>query len=105
MRSDLSALGWDGTLAAAYAPLDRGDAAPGRVLRADRGVCTVVGAHGVVRASLAGTLLVSAAGNPAALPCAGDWVVIRWWPDRRCTVEMVLPRRRPAGPFQVPRRV
>jgi ribosome biogenesis GTPase len=91
--SDLSALGWDETFAAAYAPLDRTDSSPGRVLRADRGVCTVLDAGGVIRATLAGSVLLGAAHDPARLPCAGDWVVLRRWPDRRVTIECVLPRR------------
>jgi ribosome biogenesis GTPase / thiamine phosphate phosphatase len=36
---------------------------------------------------------MSAAQDPARLPCAGDWVVLRRWPDRRTTIEAVLPRR------------
>src|SRR3954454_13468709 len=91
--SELSALGWDATLASAYRPFDRPDASPARVLRADRGVCTVLDAAGVTRASLAGNVLLGAAHDPANLPCAGDWVVLRRWPDRRTTVDCVLPRR------------
>ncbi|MEV8507815.1 ribosome small subunit-dependent GTPase A [Actinoplanes sp. NPDC051475] len=91
--SDLPALGWNATLASAYRPFDRTDALAGRVLRADRGICTVLAADGVHRASLAGGLLLGAAADPANLPCAGDWVVLRRWPDRRTTVEIVLPRR------------
>jgi ribosome biogenesis GTPase len=91
--SDLSALGWNETLASAYRRFDRPDALPGRVLRADRGVCTVLDPSGVTRASLAGGVLLGAARDPADLPCAGDWVVLRRWPDRRTTVECVLPRR------------
>jgi ribosome biogenesis GTPase len=93
MLSDLCSLGWDETFAAAYHPFDRSDSAPGRVLRADRGVCTVLDASGLTRASLAGSVLLSAARDPSLLPCAGDWVVLRRWPDRRTTVEVVLPRR------------
>ncbi|GGQ51322.1 ribosome small subunit-dependent GTPase A [Couchioplanes azureus] len=91
--SDLPALGWDATLASAYRPFDRADTVPARVLRADRGVCTVLAADGVHRASLAGSLLIGAAADPADLPCAGDWAVLRRWPDRRLTLEIVLPRR------------
>jgi ribosome biogenesis GTPase / thiamine phosphate phosphatase len=93
MSTDLSGLGWDEAYASAYQPLDRSDSAPGRVLRADRGVCTVFGPSGVVRATLGGGVLLGAAKDPARLPCAGDWVVVRRWPDRRTTVECVLPRR------------
>jgi ribosome biogenesis GTPase len=93
MTYDLSQLGWDDAFASAYRPADRSDSAPGRVLRADRGVCTVLDATGVARASLAGAVLLNAARDPALLPCAGDWVVLRRWPDRRTTIECVLPRR------------
>lgn len=95
MTLELARLGWDGTFAAAYAArgLPDGDHQPGRVLRADRGVCTVITSAGTVRASLAGALLAAAAADPASLPCAGDWVVVRWWPDGRTTADVVLPRR------------
>jgi ribosome biogenesis GTPase len=93
MSHDLSRLGWDESLAAAFRPLERSDSTPGRVLRADRGVCTVLDADGVTRASIGGSVLISAAGDPAQLPCAGDWVLIRRWPDRRLTIECLLPRR------------
>jgi ribosome biogenesis GTPase / thiamine phosphate phosphatase len=93
MTFDLSRLGWDDDFATAYRPLDRSDSRPARVLRADRGVCTVLAADGVRRATLAGAVLLHAARDPALLPCAGDWVVVRHWPDRRITIEAVLPRR------------
>ena len=93
MSHTLSQLGWDETLASAYRRFDRPDATAGRVLRADRGVCTVLDASGVVRASLGGGVLAAAAHDPVGLPCAGDWVVLRHWPDRRTTLECVLPRR------------
>jgi putative ribosome biogenesis GTPase RsgA len=93
MTYDLTALGWDDASTAAYRRFDRSDAAPARVLRVDRGVCTVLAADGVGRASLAGTVLLGAVHDPCSLPCPGDWVVVRRWPDRRTTVEVVLPRR------------
>ncbi len=93
MTYDLSQLGWDDFFASSFRPFDRSDSTAGRVLRADRGVCTVLGAGGVARASLAGGVLLAAANDPARLPCAGDWVVLRHWPDRRVTIECVLPRR------------
>ncbi|GAA2646433.1 ribosome small subunit-dependent GTPase A [Paractinoplanes durhamensis] len=93
MSYDLSHLGWDDTFASSYRPFDRPDAFPARVLRADRGVCTVLGETGVTRATLAGSVLLGAAQDPVNLPCAGDWVVTRRWPDRRVTIELVLPRK------------
>jgi ribosome biogenesis GTPase len=89
----LASLGWDAHFASAYAGHDRPDQMAGRVTRVDRGVCTTLTGDGPVRASLAGTLLSRTAEDPAAQPCAGDWVVLRTWPDRRTTVEAVLPRR------------
>lgn len=93
MSYDLSRLGWDDSRTAEFAALNRSDSAPARVLRADRGVCTVLDAEGVTRATVGGSVLVSAAGDPARLPCAGDWAVLRRWPDRRVTIECLLPRR------------
>lgn len=94
MPHTLSQLGWDETFASSYRPFDRPDASPGRVLRSDRGICTVLDTTGeVVRATTGGGVLAAAAADPTGLPCAGDWVVLRRWPDRRVTIECVLPRR------------
>ncbi|MET0423971.1 MAG: ribosome small subunit-dependent GTPase A [Actinoplanes sp.] len=93
MSYDLSQLGWDDFFVSKFHRFDRSDAAPGRVLRTDRGICTVLDATGVTRASLGGGVLLDAARDPARLPGAGDWVVLRRWPDRRVTIECVLPRK------------
>jgi ribosome biogenesis GTPase / thiamine phosphate phosphatase len=93
VKVDLRSLGWDGTLRSAYPGLGEADHVPGRVARVDRGVCTVLTAGGPARASLAGAVLGAGAADPAALPCAGDWVAVRTWPDGRITLEAVLPRR------------
>lgn len=93
MRVDLSSLGWDDGFKAEYSPFDRPDQLPARVARVDRGVCSVLTAHGPVRASLGGEVLHRAAADPAAFPCAGDWVAVREWPDDRATIEAVLARR------------
>jgi ribosome biogenesis GTPase len=92
MTFDLASLGWDAPLAAALRALPA-DLQPGRVIRVDRGVCTVLCASGPVRATLAGSILAGASRDPATLPCAGDWVAVRAWPDQRVTAEAVLPRR------------
>ncbi|HEY6595804.1 MAG TPA: ribosome small subunit-dependent GTPase A [Asanoa sp.] len=94
MTSDLASLGWDADFAAAAGPaLADPDHRPGRVVRVDRGVCTVLCAGGPVRASLGGGVLAAAGGDPVHLPSAGDWVTVRSWPDERVTLEAVLPRR------------
>src|SRR5581483_5232904 len=93
MTFDLASLGWDAAFAAAYAPYDRADHCPARVARVDRGICTVLAGDGTGRASLGAGLLVRAGRDPVELPCTGDWVAVRAWPDERHTIEAVLPRR------------
>ncbi len=93
MTLDLSSLGWDDDLAVAYLAHDRAEQRPARVTRVDRGVCTAVAGDGVTRGSLSGALLSATAHDPAKHPCAGDWVVLRTWPDDRVTIEAILPRR------------
>ncbi len=93
MTVDMSSLGWDGGFATSYARFDRPDHRPARVTRVDRGVCSVLDPSGAHRASVGGGLLGAAAADPVRLPCAGDWVAVRMWPDDRLTVEAVLPRR------------
>ncbi|GIF49908.1 ribosome biogenesis GTPase [Asanoa ferruginea] len=92
MTFDLASLGWDAAFSADLPVLDA-DVVPGRVARVDRGVCTVLSADGPVRASLAGAVLAAASRDAVRLPCAGDWVLVRTWPDDRVTIEAVLPRR------------
>ncbi|HYJ66161.1 MAG TPA: ribosome small subunit-dependent GTPase A [Nocardioidaceae bacterium] len=90
-RDTLAALGWDD----AWADLARARTADavGRVSRVDRGVCTVMSARGVVRASFGGDLLDAMAHDSFDGPCTGDWVTLRHWPDERTTAEAVLDRR------------
>lgn len=66
---------------------------PGRVSRVDKGLCTVLTEDGPVRASWSGSLLAQIAKDPQAVPCTGDWVAVRHWPDDPITVELVAPRR------------
>jgi ribosome biogenesis GTPase / thiamine phosphate phosphatase len=97
MTFDLASLGWDADFAAVYARFAGAEHDPGyrpaRVARVDRGVCTLLTAAGTDRASLGAALLIAAARDARRLPCVGDWVAVRLWPDRRATVEAVLPRR------------
>jgi ribosome biogenesis GTPase len=89
----LETIGYDAATAASFAPWDVADASVGRVARVDRGVLTVLTEAGPHRVTLGGALLGVVAQDPVAAPCAGDWVVLRAWPDKRETVECVLPRR------------
>ncbi|TWH65561.1 ribosome small subunit-dependent GTPase A [Micromonospora olivasterospora] len=91
MTIDLTDLGWDAERAVHVRR--RTDQRPGRVARVDRGVCTVLDADGPVRATLGAAVLAAAARDLTRLPCAGDWVLLRTWPDGPVTVEAVLPRR------------
>lgn len=91
MMTDMKALGWNDDRAAEARRY--GDLRPGRVARSDRGICTVLTREGVLRASLGGRVLATAARDRVELPCAGDWVLVGTWPDGRTTVEVVLPRR------------
>src|SRR5258706_16405143 len=93
MTFDLSSIGWDEDFRSAYERHARPDHEPARVTRADRGVCTLLAANGPRRASIGGSLLAAAAHDPTRLPCAGDWAVVRTWPDERVTVEALVPRR------------
>lgn len=93
MSFDLASIGWDADLASMYCRFDRLGHLPARITRVDQGVCTALTATGPLRASLSGSVLAAAARDPRALPCAGDWVALRCWPDQRITLEAVLPRR------------
>ncbi len=88
----LSALGWDDEWADLAATMP-GGGAPGRVVRVDRGLATVLTRKGTVRAGLGGALLDAVATDRLHAPVTGDWVLIRRWPDDRVTLEAVLPRR------------
>jgi ribosome biogenesis GTPase / thiamine phosphate phosphatase len=88
---DLHAIGWDDTYRAALEPYAHCEA--GRVVRVDRGVCTLLTQSGPLRASACGDLLDAMATDTTAGPCTGDWCAVRRWSDGASTVEGVLPRR------------
>jgi ribosome biogenesis GTPase len=88
----LETIGYDAAVAASFAPWEAADATAGRVLRVDRGVCTLLTEDGPRRATLGGGLLSRIAADHAEAPCPGDWGVVRRWPDGPLTLERVLPR-------------
>ena len=93
-RIDLARLGWDDDWRASASAVEGESAGVvGRVARVDRGLCTVLTAHGPARVGLGGDLLDLVAGDGIAAPVTGDWVLLREWSDRRTTLETVLPRR------------
>ncbi len=88
----LPALGWDASWQQALAPYaDTG--MPGRIIRVDRGLCSVLTEGGLVRASFGSGVLETMAADTVAGPCTGDWAVVRRWPDGPETVEALLARR------------
>lgn len=95
----LEDLGWDDSWREALLSTPPpGDAAPtgeehGRIVRVDRGLCTVATADGPIRASLGSDVLEEIAVEPTRAPCAGDWCVVRHWPDGPVTVERLAARR------------
>jgi ribosome biogenesis GTPase len=86
----LHALGLTGELAGYAAAAD---SRLGRVLGVPGGVVTVLTEDGPLHAGLGGGLLRAVAADRDTAPCAGDWVLLRDWPDHRVTLERVLPRR------------
>ncbi|MFD3402229.1 ribosome small subunit-dependent GTPase A [Kribbella sp. NPDC058693] len=92
MSATLQALGLDSSTAEFLQSVPE-ELVPGRVARVDKGLATVFTTDGPVRASWSGALLTAIAADAQAGPCTGDWVVLRFWPDDRITVESVLPRR------------
>ena len=94
MSAKLQALGFD-TATADYLKSVPGAAEllPGRVVRVDKGLSTVLTEDGPVRASWSGGMLAAIARDPRSTPCTGDWVSLHRWPDDRITVEALAPRR------------
>ncbi len=64
----------------------------GRVAGVDSCGAEVDTPSGAVRATWGAGVLAAAGSDTSALPCPGDAVVVRRWPDRRLTVESVCPR-------------
>ncbi len=87
----MSAIGWNDAYGAELESYPHSEA--GRVVRVDRGVCTVLTGSGPVRASACGDLLDAMATDTTAGPCTGDWCAVRRWSDGAATIEGLLPRR------------
>ncbi|MCX5193663.1 ribosome small subunit-dependent GTPase A [Streptomyces sp. NBC_00249] len=86
--SSLTALGWDETWAAEFAPYAAQGLLPGRVVRVDRGQCDVITADGTVRAD---TAFVTPH-DPLRVICTGDWAAVDPAGNPRY-VKAYLPRR------------
>lgn len=96
----LADLGWDQSWREALLARPDGtlrrlgrEQAAGRIVRVDKGLCSVLTETGPVRASLGGDVLDAIAREASAAPCTGDWALLRHWPDGPTTVEALAPRR------------
>ncbi|ADB32394.1 ribosome small subunit-dependent GTPase A [Kribbella flavida DSM 17836] len=93
MSAQLVSLGLDSATADYFSALPgAAGLVPGRVIRVDKGLSTVLTENGPVRASWSGGLLAAIAEDTQATPCTGDWVALRHWPDDRTTLDAIAPR-------------
>lgn len=89
----LAPLGWDAAWSDAAQRWAGRGLRPARVSAVDRAGVGMLDGVGEVRATLGPDLLAAIARDATAGPCAGDWALLREWPDGRTTVEALLPRR------------
>ena len=91
--SDLTALGWDDTLAEQFEPHAAAGLVAGRVAVQHRGAYDVFTELGELRCDVAGRLYDEST-SPADLPAVGDWVAVAPRSDEQAgTIHAVLPRR------------
>ncbi|TDD55030.1 hypothetical protein E1286_04795 [Nonomuraea terrae] len=82
--------GWDTERERSFAPSRAEGLVPGRVVRAERGLCDVIAETGPVRA----VVLPSSGTGDRLTPCTGDWVAVRpASPATSATVVELLERR------------
>ncbi|MFE5240317.1 MULTISPECIES: ribosome small subunit-dependent GTPase A [unclassified Streptomyces] len=86
----LADYGWDTERERSFAPSRADGLVPGRVVRAERGLCDVVAETGSVRAMV----LPSSNAGDGLTPCTGDWAAVRpAGPAASASVVEVLERR------------
>ncbi|PRX92251.1 ribosome small subunit-dependent GTPase A [Allonocardiopsis opalescens] len=88
----LAALGFDARTRALFAAAAPEGARPARVASVAKGAAGLL-APEPLTAAFGPALRASAAADPVALPCPGDWVVLRTLPDGTHLVHAVLERR------------
>jgi len=90
----LATLGWNDTLAQAFAPYAAEGSEPGRVTLELKGYCEVTGETGARLGECSGKFM-HAAKAPADYPAIGDWVAVTPQPGdpARVAIQAVLPRR------------
>jgi ribosome biogenesis GTPase len=89
----ISRLGWDESLALAFAPFHERGMSAGRVAVQDKHHYVLFAETGELLARIAGKLFHDSGGD-AALPKVGDWVAFKHTPgDAKAVIHAVLPRR------------
>ncbi len=90
----LAALGWNDSLAQAFAPYAAEGCEPARVTLELKGYCEVTGEAGARLGECSGKF-IHAAKAPADYPAIGDWVAVTPQPGdpTRVAIQAVLPRR------------
>ena len=90
----LAELGWNDSLAQAFAPFEAEGCLPARVTLELKGYCEVTGADGPRLGECSGKFIHSAKA-PADYPAIGDWVAVTPQPGdaMRVAIHAVLPRR------------
>lgn len=88
----LEQLGWNDSLAQAFAPYRGSDYAVGRVAAAHRGGYTLYLEQGECAADITGKLRHQAIAS-VDLPAVGDWVVIQPHRSDHATIHHILPRK------------
>jgi len=89
----ISRLGWDESLAIAFAPFRERGMSAGRVAVQDKHHYVIFAETGELLARIAGKLFHDSCGD-AALPKVGDWVAFKHAPgDAKAVIHAVLPRR------------
>lgn len=86
--NDLAAYGWDNRWQAAFAEAATPEAEPARIVRVDRGECTVVGASGRIR-----VLSDSTRAQGRVAPVVGDWIAVETDLEAGPFIAAVLARR------------
>ncbi|WP_371482373.1 ribosome small subunit-dependent GTPase A [Kitasatospora sp. NBC_00315] len=89
----LSGYGWDDDWAADFSFHAAVGLLPGRVVRVDRGLCSVAVADGGAVRVLRAEMSDVSTPDPMRYVCTGDWVAVDEVPGGRAAVRVLMPRR------------
>lgn len=91
-QTDLSAWGWSRHFERAFAPWQKPQHLPARVIRGEKNYFRVISPLGELTVRFAGKIRHQADGRPG-LPVVGDWVVVMPEPQQRGTIVALLERK------------